>query len=59
MEASRSPSDRYANSLIEDRTGTPPPPYQLEDYSSYTFGSSHDPESTTLEPEIPYAFRGR
>jgi hypothetical protein len=58
MEASQSSSDRHTDLLPEDRAGTPPPPYQFEDYSGHTFHTSHDPESAALEPEIPYAFRG-
>lgn len=58
METPHHLSDNHGDPYIQDRPGTPPPPYQLEDYAGNTFDSSHDPESTALDLDIPYAFRG-
>jgi len=57
--ASRTSTDDYADPLDGDRTNTPPPPYQLEDAPAHVFNSSHDPESTVLDADIPYAVRGK
>lgn len=58
MDTPQHLADHSGDPHIEDRPETPPPPYQLEDYAGNAFDSSHDPESTALSSDVPYAFRG-
>lgn len=42
----------------EERSATPPPPYDFEDIPPYSSSATHDPECVELDSGIPYQVRG-
>ena len=43
---------------MENRSETPPPPYNLEDDNPHSTSIVHDPELAELDTGVPYQVRG-